>query len=77
MFEEYGHAQTMAIWVVYGLFWSNPYGYAHVGPKWDRCRHTHVGLSRIVPDGSHTTALLEKYKFICTRGVPEIRGKIP
>ena len=28
-------------------------------------RHTHVGLPRMVPDGSHITALLEKYEFIC------------
>ena len=34
-------------------------------PKWDRCRHTHVGLPRMVPEGSHITALLEKYEFIC------------
>ena len=53
------------IWCLYGLFWANPYGYAHIGPKWNRCRHTHVGLPRMVPDGSHITALLEKYEFIC------------
>ena len=46
-------------WVLYGLFWANPYEYAHIGPKWDRCR------PRMVPDGSHITALLEKYEFIC------------
>ena len=50
---------------IYGLFWANPYEYAHIGPKWDRCRHTHVGLPRMVPDGSHITALLQKYEFIC------------
>ena len=53
------------IWVLFGLFWANLYGYAHIGTKWDRCRHTHVGLPRMVPDGSHITALLEKYEFIC------------
>ena len=41
------------IWVLYGLFWANPYEYAHIDPKWDRCRHTHVGLPRMIPDGSH------------------------
>ena len=53
------------IWVLYGLFLANPYEYAHIGPKWHRCRHTHVGLPRMVPDWSHITALLEKYEFIC------------
>ena len=57
--------KEIAIWVLYGLFWANPYGFAHIGPKWDRCRHTHVGLPRMVPDGSHITVLLEKYEFIC------------
>ena len=56
--------KEIAIWVLYGLFWANPYEYAHIGPKWDRCRHTHVGLPRMVPDWSHITALLEKYEFI-------------
>ena len=41
--------KEIAIWVLYGLFWANPYGYAHIGPKWDRCRHTHVGLPRMGP----------------------------
>ena len=62
--------KEIAIWVLHGLFWANPYGYAHIGPKWDRCRHTHVGLPRMVPDGSHITALLEKYEFICMYQFP-------
>ena len=37
---------------------------------WDRCRHTHVGLPRMVPDGSHITVLLEQIQihvclFVC------------
>ena len=31
--------------------------------KWDRCGHTHVGLARMVPDGLHITALLEKIRI--------------
>ena len=62
--------KEIAIWVLYGLFWTNPYWYAHIGPKWDRCRHTHVGLRRMAPDGSHITALLEKYEFICMHLFP-------
>ena len=32
--------KEIAKWVLYGLFWANPYGYAHIGPKWDPCMHT-------------------------------------
>ena len=52
--------KDIAIWVLYRLFWANAYGYAHIAPKWDRFRHTHVSLPRMVPDGSCITALLEK-----------------
>lgn len=55
--------KLIAIWVLYGLFWAKPYGYAHIGRKWDQCGHTHVGVPRTVPDGSHITALLEKIRI--------------
>ena len=59
--------KEIAIWVLYWLFCANPYGYAHIGPKWDPCRHTHVGLPRMVPDGSHITALLgNTNSYVCT-----------
>ena len=26
--------KEIAIWVLYGLFLADPYGYVHIGPKW-------------------------------------------